>query len=83
MTKAKKKTKTNTQTKTNTKTKTERETKTKTKTKTRNEIGPTYAIFSEIIGCKDIKYDLFSKNVKCRMSNVECRILSRYFHTSY
>ena len=45
----------------NTKTKTMTMTKTKTKTKTKNEKDPTCAIFSESRGCKDIKYDLFTK----------------------
>ena len=47
--------------KTKTKTKTNTKKKTKTKTKTKNEKDPTCAIFSESRGCKDIKYDLFTK----------------------
>ena len=47
-------------------------TKTKTKTKTKNEKDPTCAIFSESRGCKDIKCDLFTKNVEYQMSDVGC-----------
>ena len=39
----------------------QKKTKTKTKTKTKNEKDPTCAIFPENRGCKDIKYDLFTK----------------------
>ena len=49
------------QTKTKTKTETRTKTNTNTKTKTKNEKDPTYAIFSETRGCKDIKYDNFTR----------------------
>ena len=57
------KTKTKTETKTKTKKNTKEKTKTKAKTKTKNEKDPTCAIFSESRGCKDIKYDLFTKKL--------------------
>ena len=60
-----KKTKTRTKTKTKTKTKTE----TKTKTNTKNEKDSTCAIFSESRGCKDIKYDLFTKKFSRNFPN--------------
>ena len=55
-----------TKTKTKTKTETKTETKTNTKTKTKNEKDPTYAIFLESRGCKDIKYDNFTKMSKTK-----------------
>ena len=53
-----------TETKTKTKTETNTKTKTKTKTTTKNEKDRTCAIFPEIRGCKDIKYDNFTKMTK-------------------
>ena len=66
-----KKTKTSTKKKTKTETKTKTKAETKTKTKTKSEKDPTCAIFSESRGCKDIKYDLFTKNVECQKSNIK------------
>ena len=63
-TETKTKTKTETNTKTKTKTETNTKTKIKTKTTTKNEKDRTCAIFPESRGCKDIKYDNFTKMTK-------------------
>ena len=55
---------------TKTKTKTKTKTNTKTKTKTKNEKDPTSAIFPESRGCKDIKYDLFTKKFSRNFSEI-------------
>ena len=73
-----KNTKTKTKTKIKTKTKTNTKTNTKTKTKTKNEKDPTSAIFPESRGCKDMKYDLFSKKFSRNFPQIFPKFSSKF-----